>query len=147
MMISRCPPQAVPLAATIRTAAAIRVMICGLLACLALPPAATAQHREPDSVLALWPDGAVPGSQTLDGWLEEVVAAGEGQLRLVLLTEHGTYVKEAISGEDGRTEPSLTGMAGAQLACLELDVHGIIGEDGGEAAEPATFETPFGSGL
>jgi len=79
--------------------------------------------------------------------LEEVEAAGDGQLHLVLLTEHGTYVKEAISGEDGRTEPSLTGLAGAQLACLELDVLGILGEDGEEAAEPATFETPFGSGL
>ncbi len=79
--------------------------------------------------------------------LEEVEAAGDDSLRIVLLTEHGTYVKEAISGEDGRTQPSLTGLAGAQLACLELDVLGILGEDGGAAVEPATFETPFGSGL
>ena len=77
-MTSRCPMPAGSLAATNRTAVVIRVMICGLLTCLALPLAATAQHREPDDVIALWPHGAVPGSQALDATLaEEIVERSE----------------------------------------------------------------------
>lgn len=79
--------------------------------------------------------------------IEEVEALDGEHLRLRMLTEHGTYVKEAISGEDGRTEPSMSGMAGAALQCVELDVLGILGETGEDEVEPAVFESPFGSGL
>lgn len=92
-------------------------------------------HRRADKDRARWVE------------LERVEAREDGRLELELLTEHGTYVKEAISGEDGRTEPSLAGWAGVPLACAELDVLDILGEDGSAAAEPATFEAPFGSGL
>ncbi|MDF1799825.1 MAG: tRNA pseudouridine(54/55) synthase Pus10 [Planctomycetota bacterium] len=79
--------------------------------------------------------------------IEEVEALDGEHLRLRMLTEHGTYVKEAISGEDGRTEPSMSGIAGAGLQCVELDVLGILGETGEDEVEPAVFESPFGSGL
>lgn len=41
--------------------------------------------------------------------------------------EHGTYVKEWISGEEGRTTPSLAQLVGCRTACLALDVLDVIG--------------------
>lgn len=61
-----------------RAAPVIRVLVCSLLAFLAFPLAANAQHREPDGVIALWPDDAAPGSQALDAPLaEEIVERSE----------------------------------------------------------------------
>ncbi|MFN0205341.1 MAG: tRNA pseudouridine(54/55) synthase Pus10, partial [Planctomycetota bacterium] len=40
--------------------------------------------------------------------------------------EHGTYVKEFVSGEGGRTEPSLSGLLQIPCACVELDVTAIL---------------------
>lgn len=37
-------------------------------------------------------------------------------------TDAGTYVKELISGDDGRTEPSFAALLGQQCFCAELDV-------------------------
>ena len=37
-------------------------------------------------------------------------------------TSHGTYVKEWISGDDGRTTPSLASMLGTAARCVRLDV-------------------------
>ena len=34
----------------------------------------------------------------------------------------GTYVKELVSGDDGRTQPSLSSVLGGQYKCLQLDV-------------------------
>ena len=34
----------------------------------------------------------------------------------------GTYIKELASGDSGRTTPSLTGILGVGLKCVELDV-------------------------
>jgi len=66
--------------------------------------------------------------------------------RVRLLTEHGTYVKEAVTGEGGSTSPSLTELLGASCACLALDVVGILDEDGNELPErPAPVS--FGRGL
>ena len=42
---------------------------------------------------------------------------------------HGTYVKEWISGEDGRTEPSLATLLGFGSQCLTLDVLEILTDD------------------
>jgi tRNA pseudouridine synthase 10 len=53
-------------------------------------------------------------------------------------TEHGTYVKEAINGEDGQTRPSLGELLGAPCRCLELDVLEILDEKGrAEETAPA----------
>jgi tRNA pseudouridine synthase 10 len=53
-----------------------------------------------------------------------------GDLRVVLRCEHGTYVKEIVSGEGGRTEPSLSGLLGTPCSCVELDVTGILEPEG-----------------
>nr|MDO8117780.1 tRNA pseudouridine(54/55) synthase Pus10 [Candidatus Sigynarchaeota archaeon] len=36
--------------------------------------------------------------------------------------EGGTYIKELISSDDGRTQPSISSIAGQQIRCKELDV-------------------------
>jgi tRNA pseudouridine synthase 10 len=43
--------------------------------------------------------------------------------------EGGLYVKELISGDDGRTEPSLAGLLGVDVAVTALDVLAVEGED------------------
>ena len=49
--------------------------------------------------------------------------------------EGGLYVKELISGDDGRTEPSVAGLLGSDAEVVALDVLEVTGED-----EP--FERP-----
>jgi tRNA pseudouridine synthase 10 len=51
-----------------------------------------------------------------------VVEASEGRFTLDLRTEAGTYVKEFVEGDDGRTEPSLASLLGAPLTVEYLDV-------------------------
>lgn len=67
--------------------------------------------------------------------VEPAEASPEGLARLEvrLRTQHGTYVKEAISGEGGSTRPSLSELIGAACSCSELDVTQILDEEGGEA--------------
>lgn len=43
--------------------------------------------------------------------------------------EGGLYVKELISGDEGRTEPSLSGLLGVDTVVAELDVLAVEGED------------------
>src|SRR3989344_6422619 len=45
-----------------------------------------------------------------------------GMLRLQILAEAGTYIKELISGDEGRTKTSLSSLLGCRAACEELDV-------------------------
>jgi tRNA pseudouridine synthase 10 len=52
----------------------------------------------------------------------EVVRVGESELELILLTEAGTYVKEVVSGDEGRTTPSMAEILGVPIAVVELDV-------------------------
>lgn len=47
---------------------------------------------------------------------------GPEQAEIVLTTEAGTYVKELISGDGGRTRPSLSEMLGTPAVVVELDV-------------------------
>lgn len=47
---------------------------------------------------------------------------------LVLTAETGTYVKEFVHGDDGRTIPSLTGLLGVECTVEELDVLEILDE-------------------
>lgn len=49
-----------------------------------------------------------------------------GRLELRVLCQHGTYVKEWISGDDGRTTPSLAQLLGVASACAVLDVEEIV---------------------
>ncbi len=51
-----------------------------------------------------------------------VVEASEGRFTLELRTEAGTYVKEWVEGDGGRTEPSLAGLVGVPLKVDFLDV-------------------------
>ncbi len=43
--------------------------------------------------------------------------------------EGGLYVKELISGDDGRTEPNLSGLVGTDATVTALDVVSVEGED------------------
>ncbi|MFB6091630.1 MAG: tRNA pseudouridine(54/55) synthase Pus10 [Haloquadratum sp.] len=52
--------------------------------------------------------------------------------------EGGLYVKELVSGDEGRTEPSLAGLLGVEAAVTALDVVGVYGE-----AEPFEDEAYF----
>ncbi|MFT5688634.1 MAG: tRNA pseudouridine synthase 10, partial [Planctomycetota bacterium] len=61
-------------------------------------------------------------------------------------TMHGTYVKEVLSGESGRTDPSVAELVGVSCRCLTLDVTAILDEEG----EPEVALTPppsFGDGI
>jgi len=51
-----------------------------------------------------------------------VVDATEGRFTIDLRTEAGTYVKEWVEGDEGRTEPSLASLVGAPLSVDFLDV-------------------------
>jgi tRNA pseudouridine synthase 10 len=82
-------------------------------------------------------------------WIEvaSLAPAGEpGLWELVLRAQHGTYVKEAISGEGGMTRPSVAELLGAPCECVELDVLAILGAEG-ELAEKARPAPSFGAFL
>lgn len=66
--------------------------------------------------------------------------------RIRIRTQHGTYVKEVLSGDGGNTQPSLAGMVGVSCTCVELDVLAILEADGTQAPEPKRPST-FGSGV
>jgi len=70
----------------------------------------------------------------------EAAADAPARLEVLLRTQHGTYVKEAISGEGGSTRPSLSELIGAPCSCLELDVTAILDEEG--AAQPSESARP-----
>ncbi len=49
-----------------------------------------------------------------------------GQLDVEVRCQHGTYVKEWVSGDEGRTKPSLADLLGAPCSCDQLDVLEIL---------------------
>lgn len=62
-----------------------------------------------------------------DRWIElqevEAAAAGEpGCCWVTLRAQHGTYIKEAISGDGGRCKPSLSELLATPCHCAALDV-------------------------
>jgi tRNA pseudouridine synthase 10 len=59
-----------------------------------------------------------------------VVEEGAGRFTLDLRTEAGTYVKEWVEGDGGRTEPSLSALVGASLKVEFLDVLEIHDTEG-----------------
>lgn len=81
-------------------------------------------------------------------WIEvlELEPDAPGRWRVRMRTEHGTYVKEALSGEDGKTRPSLSELLGVECRCLELDVLGFLEAEGGRS-EPVSAPPVFGAGL
>lgn len=67
-------------------------------------------------------------------------------LRVRLSTQHGTYVKEVLSGEEGKTQPSLASLLDVPCRCRELDVLAILDAEGQD--EPVYDSPPvFGAGL
>jgi tRNA pseudouridine synthase 10 len=54
---------------------------------------------------------------------------GESSLELRVLCQHGTYVKEWISSDEGRTSPSLSSLLGVPCQCTVLDVENVMTED------------------
>ncbi len=54
---------------------------------------------------------------------------GERGAELLLRTDGGMYVKELVSGDDGRTEPSLAGLLATSARVTELDVLDIACPD------------------
>jgi tRNA pseudouridine synthase 10 len=82
-------------------------------------------------------------------WLEIVAiepAEEAHRLRVRLRTQHGTYVKEAVTGEGGATRPSLSELLGVPCRCVELDVHAILDAEGNPLPEPRRAPT-FGDGV
>lgn len=71
-------------------------------------------------------------------WVEilGVEPEGEDLFRIRLRTEHGTYVKEVVTGDGGNTEPSLSGLLGIPCECLELDVLAILDGEGRPLSQP-----------
>ena len=53
----------------------------------------------------------------------------KNQLEAVLKVQGGTYVKELISGDEGRTVPSIAEILGVPCVCEELNVIAIYSED------------------
>lgn len=51
---------------------------------------------------------------------------GDLRLQLRVQCQHGTYVKEFISGDEGRTTPSLASLLGVACRCDVLDVDEIL---------------------
>jgi tRNA pseudouridine synthase 10 len=55
-----------------------------------------------------------------------VARIGDLRLELRLQCQHGTYVKEFISGDEGRTTPSFASLLGVDARCDVLDVEEIL---------------------
>jgi tRNA pseudouridine synthase 10 len=58
----------------------------------------------------------------------EVLSTAGGRAILRITAEAGTYIKELISGDDGRTQPSIAGLLHTDAKCTKLVVEDI--EDG-----------------
>lgn len=82
-------------------------------------------------------------------WLEVLACerAEEPKQWLVSVrTQHGTYVKEAVTGEGGSTTPSISGLVGVACRCVELDVLDILDAEG-ETIPAREAPSSFGDGV
>ena len=52
----------------------------------------------------------------------DVISFTDGMAELVIRAQHGTYIRELVSGDDGRTVPSLTSLIDAKCKVEVLDV-------------------------
>lgn len=71
--------------------------------------------------------------------VQQVEELAPDRLALTLRCAHGTYVKEWVSGDAGRTRPSLPELIGVPCRCEELDVLEILTE---EATSAPTAPAP-----
>ncbi|HNQ28845.1 MAG TPA: tRNA pseudouridine(54/55) synthase Pus10 [Methanolinea sp.] len=64
----------------------------------------------------------------------DIGIAGEADARVILEVtgEAGLYIKELVSGDQGRTEPSLSGLLGRSARVCSLDVVQVQGHNEGE---------------
>jgi len=90
-------------------------------------------------VLSLLPMPPVDGDAAAD--------AANLRLELRVVCQHGTYVKEWISGDETRTSPSLATLLGVGCRCEVLDVEEILTDDIDgprltPAAQPAATPAP-----
>jgi tRNA pseudouridine synthase 10 len=73
----------------------------------------------------------------------EVLELSGGEAEVLVRTQAGTYVKELVSGDSGRTEPSFATVLGQPCECEELDVVSAgdvdsAGAAGGGASAPGS---------
>ncbi len=54
--------------------------------------------------------------------VEKIDSINDKEFVLTLRTSHGTYVKEFISGDNGKTNPSISSILGVPCSCALLDV-------------------------
>lgn len=59
----------------------------------------------------------------------QLVKDQPGVFLVDVVTQAGTYIKELVHGEFGRTVPSLTSIVGQQLDIISLDVMGLLDLD------------------
>jgi tRNA pseudouridine synthase 10 len=76
----------------------------------------------------LVPAEAVDEDGDVSGDADEPGTATTAELRLH--TEGGTYVKELVSGDEGRTTPNLADLLAVDAVVTALDVTDVAGEDG-----------------
>lgn len=55
----------------------------------------------------------------------EIESVDGSEAVFVVEADSGTYIKELMHGDDGRTQPSVAGSAGVACEVVELDVMGI----------------------
>ncbi len=79
-------------------------------------------QRTPTRVLRRRPD--IVRKKTVEKVRAKLVS--EHLMEALVLCEGGLYVKELVSGDDGRTEPSFSQILGKSLECVELDVLRVI---------------------
>lgn len=59
----------------------------------------------------------------------QLVKDQPGVFLLDVVTQAGTYIKELVHGEFGRTVPSISSLVGQQLDIISLDVMGLMDLD------------------
>jgi len=100
-------------------------------------------HRRADLDRERWIEFTSARPLTNDG---EPGASPSTHWYVELATQHGTYVKEVLSGEEGATVPSLSDLLGVACRCTNLDVLEILDVEG--APEPVRERPPqFGAGI
>lgn len=58
--------------------------------------------------------------------IESIIWVNDHQFRIQLLTSPGCYIKEFISGDNGRSKPSISELISMTCVCKELDVIEIV---------------------
>ena len=95
-------------------------------------------HRRADKERVRWIE--------LLAWSVEDGDADTPRLRIRMRTQHGTYVKEVLSGDGGNTTPSLGSLLEVPCQCVELDVLEILDAETEDEPETAGVQA-FGAGI